>query len=451
MPTPRRSTVHSMTRRASFSDYTASGIYHITLAVTDGLGPVLGQVVGNLSQPDGSPDAPRVEFTAIGQMVEQQLTQSISAHYPMVEIQDHIVMPDHLHAIIEVHGTLIGANGRPTHLGQVIAGFKKGCNHGYWQLIGQTDERITADAQQLHGRQLTQQGKPAAAPVGAPAASAAPAALVGVSAAYAASAALVGVSAERFPRSEPQATAPHAPYKVPSDASTSRTPLWNPGYCDVQPLRAGQLATQRAYIRANPRSRLLRMSNRDWLTARRRSIDTRLTIPALRGYLARECSDDDISPLRLNPIMAQLMVGNGGTIVCDSYGDRSLLERRLLPVVCHRKDKALRAKQLRRCFDEAENGAVLVSARIAPDEQAIIDAATEAGFPVVRVIPDGIPDRYHPSAELTTLCAAGLMLLVTPWQYCHRPSDEPITARECKTMNCVVQAICRLKDDWWKE
>ena len=413
-----------MTRRASFSDYTASGIYHITLTVTDGLGPVLGQVVGNLSQPDGSPDAPRVELTAIGQMVEQQLTQSIPAHYPMVEIQDHIVMPDHLHAIIEVHGTLIGTNGRPTHLGQVIAGFKKGCNHGYWQLIGQTDES---------------------------AASAAPAAPVGASAASAAPAALVGVSAERFPRSEPQATAPHAPYKVPSDASTSRTPLWNPGYCDVQPLRAGQLATQRAYIRANPRSRLLRMSNRDWLTARRRSIDTRLTLPALRGYMARECSDDDISPLRLNPIMAQLMVGNGGTIVCDCYGDRSLLERRLLPVVCHRKDKALRAKQLRRCFGEAENGAVLVSARIAPDEQAIIDAATEAGFPVVRVIPDGIPDRYHPSAELTTLCAAGLMLLVTPWQYRHRPSDEPITARECKTMNCVVQAICRLKDDWWKE
>lgn len=424
MPTPRRSTVHSMTRRASFSDYTASGIYHITLTVTDGLGPVLGQVVGNLSQPDGSPDAPRVELTAIGQMVEQQLTQSIPAHYPMVEIQDHIVMPDHLHAIIEVHGTLIGANGRPTHLGQVIAGFKKGCNHGYWQLIGQTDESAASAAH--------------AAPVGVPAASAAPAAPV-------------GASAERFPRSEPQATAPHAPYKVPSDASTARTPLWNPGYCDVQPLRAGQLATQRAYIRANPRSRLLRMSNRDWLTARRRSIDTRLTLPALRGYLARECSDDDISPLRLNPIMTQLMVGNGGTIVCDCYGDRSLLERRLLPVVCHRKDKARRREQLQRCFDAANEGAVLVSARIAPDEQAIIDAATEAGFPVVRVIPDGIPDRYHPSAELTTLCAAGLMLLVTPWQYRHRPSDEPITARECKTMNCVVQAICRLKDDWWKE
>lgn len=429
-----------MTRRASFSDYTASGIYHITFTVTDGLGPVLGQVVGNLSQPDGSPDAPRVELTAIGQMVEQQLTQSIPAHYPMVEIQDHIVMPDHLHAIIEVHGTLVGASGRPTHLGQVIAGFKYGSNRRWWQW---QDAQQGLQPGKQHGMQ---QAKPAATNAATPATAAAtatpapapaPATAAPAAPAPAAPAAPVGVSAERFGRS--------------GQASTPRSPLWSPGYCDVMPLRAGQLATQRAYIRANPRSRLLRMSNRDWLTARRRSIDTRLTLPALRGYMARECSDDDVSPLRLDPLMARLLLGSDGYIRCDSYGDRSLLTRRLLPVVCHRKDKALRATQLRRCLDEAEKDAVLVSARIAPDEQAIIDAATEAGFPVVRVIPDGIPDRYHPSAELTTLCAAGLMLLVTPWQYRHRPSDEPITARECKTMNCVVQAICRLKDDWWKE
>ncbi|MBR1379111.1 MAG: hypothetical protein IJ557_08320, partial [Bacteroidaceae bacterium] len=248
--------------------------------------------------------------------------------------------------------------------------------------------------------------------------------------------ALAGVSAERFGRSE--------------HASTLRPPLWAPGYCDVMPLRAGQLATQRAYIRANPRSRLLRMSNRAWLTAQRAAVGTRLTPSALRGYLSRECSDDDVSPLRLDPLMARLLVGSDGFICCDSYGDRSLLERRLLPVVCHRKDKALRATQLRRCFDEAEKDAVLVSARIAPDEQAIVDAALEAGYPVVRVMPDGMADYYHPSEELTTLCAAGQLLLVTPWRYQHKPESEPITARECKTMNCVAQALCRLKDDWWK-
>ena len=416
MPAPKSPTVHSMKRRAAFCNYSAPGIYHVTITVTDGLGPVLGQVVGDLSKPDGTSDAPRVELTPIGQIVEQELTQGIPAHYPMVEIQDHVVMPDHLHAIIEVHGTLVGASGRPTHLGQVIAGFKYGSNRRWWQW------------------QDTQQGLQQAKPAATNAATPAPAAPA--TAAPAATATPVGVSAERFGRS--------------GQASTPRSPLWSPGYCDVMPLRAGQLATQRAYIRANPRSRLLRMSNRAWLTAQRAAVDTRLTPSALRGYLTRECSDDDSSPSRLDPMMARLLLGSDGYIRCDSYGDRSLLTRRLLPVVCHRKDKALRATQLRRCLDEAENGAVLVSARISLDEQAIVDAALESGYPVVRVMPDGMADHYHPSEELTTLCAAGQLLLVTPWHYQYKPESEPITARECKAMNCVAQALCRLKDDWWK-
>lgn len=440
-----------MKRRAAFCNYTAPGIYHVTITVADGLGPILGRVVGDLSQPDGTPGAPRVELTAVGQIVEQELTQTMPHHYPMVEVQDHVVMPDHLHAIIEVHAPLVGTSGRPTHLGQVIAGFKYGSNRRWWQW---QDTQLGMQPGKQQAKQPgMQQAKPAAtntAAAAAPAAPAAAAAAVGAAAAAAAApaaaagtaapaapaAAPAGVSAERFGRSE--------------HASTLRPPLWAPGYCDVMPLRAGQLATQRAYIRANPRSRLLRMSNRAWLTAQRAAVGTRLTPSALRGYLSRECSDDDVSPLRLDPLMARLLVGSDGFICCDSYGDRSLLERRLLPVVCHRKDKALRATQLRRCFDEAEKDAVLVSARIAPDEQAIVDAALEAGYPVVRVMPDGMADYYHPSEELTTLCAAGQLLLVTPWRYQHKPESEPITARECKTMNCVAQALCRLKDDWWK-
>lgn len=428
MPAPKSPTVHSMKRCAAFCNYTAPGIYHVTITVADGLGPILGRVVGDLSQPDGTPGAPCVELTAVGQIVEQELTQTMPHHYPMVEVQDHVVMPDHLHAIIEVHAPLVGASGRPTHLGQVIAGFKYGSNRRWWQWQD-TQLGMQPGMQQAKQPEM-QQAKPAATNTAAPAA-AAPAAP-----AAAAPAALAGVSAERFGRSE--------------HASTLRPPLWAPGYCDVMPLRAGQLATQRAYIRANPRSRLLCMSNRAWLTAQRAAVGTRLTPSALRGYLSRECSDDDVSPLRLDPIMARLLVGSDGFICCDSYGDRSLLERRLLPVVCHRKDKALRATQLRCCFDEAEKDAVLVSARIAPDEQAIVDAALEAGYPVVRVMPDGMADHYHPSEELTTLCAAGQLLLVTPWRYQHKPESEPITARECKTMNCVAQALCRLKDDWWK-
>ena len=53
-------------------------------------------VVGEADKPDGHPDAPQVKLSAIGSMVERELTTSITAHYSMIEVQDHVVMPDHL-------------------------------------------------------------------------------------------------------------------------------------------------------------------------------------------------------------------------------------------------------------------------------------------------------------------------------------------------------------------
>ena len=52
--------------------------------------------------------------------------------------------------------------------------------------------------------------------------------------------------------------------------------------------------------------------------------------------------------------------------------------------------------------------------------------------------------------ELKYGCNPNLLLLLTPWSYQFRPHDESISVPFCKTMNCLVQAICRKKDDWWK-
>jgi len=57
---------------------------------------------------------------------------------------------------------------------------------------------------------------------------------------------------------------------------------------------------------------------------------------------------------------------------------------------------------------------------------------------------------YYPSADRTNACAASLLLLLTPWNYQFRAHDESISVPFFKAMNCLVQAICRMKDDWWK-
>ena len=371
-----------MTHRAAAHDYTLPGFYHITLNVEESLGQVLGAVVGNLNAPDGSTDAPHIVLSPIGQMVEHELLHVLTAYYPMVHIDTYAIMPEHLHLLLEVKSKLHNREGKPVHLGQVIAGYKYGCTKKRW---------------------LMEQAKPAPT---------------------VADGSAVGISKDSFP------------------------PLFAPGYCDVMPVDAKQLATQRQYIHNNPRSRMLRMQHPEWLHIQRGGIDTALSISDLHGYLL---SEDAGTPESLAQAESQLLQADG-KVACDTYGNRAILtDHRCLPVVCHRRDVWDYYKQKTRCLEEAAKGAVLVSARIAKGEREIMDEAVRSGYTVVLIADNGFTDRYHPSADRMDLCAEGRMLMITPWQYKYRPREEKISVSVCKTMNCLAQALCRTKDSWWQE
>jgi hypothetical protein len=226
--------------------------------------------------------------------------------------------------------------------------------------------------------------------------------------------------------------------------------LFASGYVDVIPLKPGQQETQRAYIHANPRNRLLRSNNPSMLKPQRKTIDTLVTPNALRGYLIREYALPADDALMWQEIIDRLQIVNNH-IVCDSYGNQQLLESLLLPVVCHRKDKPSFVQHKQACLNAAVNGTILVSARIAKGEQEIIDETIAQGHSVVLIVDNGFPEIYHPSEARLQLCTDNRLLLVSPWTHQYRPANEEITVAQCKTMNCIVQAICRTKDDWWKK
>lgn len=385
-----------MDRRSSWKNYELPGIYHITVKAAEALRTPFGKVVGDIDKPDGDADAPRVALSPVGEMVKAELLHSISAHYPMVEVQDHVIMPEHMHFIVKVTRKIVNSEGRSAHLGMVIAGYKLGCNHRWWKMTGQQMMRAEK-----------QQAEPA------------------------------DKGAGRFRRQ-----GPHHIATLPS--------LFQEGYCDVMPIDAAQLEQQRAYIKGNPRSRLMRSSNRAWLQPQRGGVDTALTVSALRGYLQRECAPSQLTPEALAALQHHLLLADG-QIACDSYGNRKLLSQQCLPVVCHRMDARRIAQQQERCLDAAQAGAVLVSPRIAKGEQAIIDEAVNHGYPVILIADNGFPEVYHPSVERIERCAKGKLLIVTPWEYHYRRSDEDISVAECKTMNCVAQALSRTRDDWWKK
>ena len=131
----------SMLRRRVGHDYESRRIYLITMTV-EGRRPLLGRLVGDAEAAEGSPEAPRIELSPLGEEVRNCWT-SISSYYPEVKVLAITIMPDHLHGILFVERQM------EQHLGMVIKGFKAGCNKAY--------RRWLAAQEGLAGRSVPQQ------------------------------------------------------------------------------------------------------------------------------------------------------------------------------------------------------------------------------------------------------------------------------------------------------
>ena len=84
-------------------------------------------------------------------------------------------------------------------------------------------------------------------------------------------------------------------------------------------------------------------------------------------------------------------------------------------------------------------GAVLVSPAISPGEKDIIDRAYETGVPVILISNNGFDAMAKPGGKLFDACAAGKVLLVSPFE--HRNNYQPLTAECCREMNALARAI----------
>ena len=110
MPDYMKETIHSMLRRCIGWDYSQPCIYMITVVLADRPSQALGRLEGE-----------EIALTPLGRAVEE-CWEAIPRFYPQVKIIAKQVMPDHFHGILWVKEPL------GCHLGQVIKGFKIGCN-----------------------------------------------------------------------------------------------------------------------------------------------------------------------------------------------------------------------------------------------------------------------------------------------------------------------------------
>lgn len=464
-----------MTRRSDHNNYhTGHKAYMVTLKIEE-MAPLLGQIVPTAPTTTAATTAPTTvaatttaataadpatccrcaesQLSPLGEAMRQAWL-TLPQRFPNITVidspEEYVIMPEHFHGIIYVMAYM------EEHLSDIVKLIKARVAMAYRRLLIET-ATTTAPAKAATTAPGT---RSAVRPVGlakdwiraykALPAEQQAATRQWVEGQYELLFAATRRSKEELRRLQ-QALGP-SPVRVASTGSHNKTGfLFATNFTDSLLLEDDNLLGHRLYIFYNPHSRWQRTHNPDCLKANRNGIDTAVTIPALEGYLRRECPPRDVADEKLAAVRSLLLCSaTSGRIECHSYGDRALLNRRLLPVVCHRKDAPLHARQLARCLEAAATGAVMVSAAISPREREIMEAVIAAGHPVIRIEDNGFAPLYHPSQTRIDLCATHRLLILTPWQYHYRHKDEAIYVAYCKTMNCIAQALCRQKDSWWK-
>ena len=138
------------TRLKNF-DYSSAGAYFVTICIRDRMhilseiiktnltatDKTIGTAVSEIIKTDltatdktigtavGEGLAPpeiTVKLKPCGEVVKEQL-QSIEIRFPSVTVEDYVIMPDHIHALIFLHEKAGGASPSPT-LDDVICAFK---------------------------------------------------------------------------------------------------------------------------------------------------------------------------------------------------------------------------------------------------------------------------------------------------------------------------------------
>ena len=260
---------------------------------------------------------------------------------------------------------------------------------------------------------------------------------------------------------------------------------WAPGYQDTLCLHKGQLHRMIEYLLANPKRLWIKQHNRDLFrvrwhfshprlppldkkhTTEKGSIaplDSRVTLALPRRSNERAnpflscafCSTPvagwepgDGSRWRSQPETlpdgpAEIQTAPQWTAI----GNPFLLDSPLLISLrlSRRTPPAELADISRRVIGHAERGAVIVSPFFSPAERELRGAVIAAGGSVVTLASNGWTPCSKPSGEDFALCAAGRLLLLSPfdWEPGHGSFNKP----RCELLNAFAAAIADYGEGW---
>ena len=89
----------------------------------------------------------------------------------------------------------------------------------------------------------------------------------------------------------------------------------------------------------------------------------------------------------------------------------------------------------------ARQGVVMVSPFISPQERQVMQVLLRERWPFICLTDNGFRDYYKPSDTLFDACAAGRLLILSPWPY--DGGKRHISRADCVALNAMAEEICR--------
>ena len=92
------------------------------------------------------------------------------------------------------------------------------------------------------------------------------------------------------------------------------------------------------------------------------------------------------------------------------------------------------------CVLAARKGVVMVSPFISPQEKQVMQVLLQEQRPFILLTDNGFRDYYKPADDLFDACAAGRLLILSPWPY--DGGKRHISRSECVALNAMAEEIC---------
>ena len=359
------------------------GIYHITLTV-----PSRQPLLGKLVIPDNDPSQARVERTALGNAVIDEL-YVMCKHYPAIRIFQFCLMPDHLHAVIQVT--------------RVMDASIRSVIRGYWQGVKKLGRAYTLAVSSELNSEATNKG--------------------GVNAELNSETMNKGITDQVKTTNQGETTT-----KVKTaNQEAANQEATNQGTTDQgSDSWAFPIFTERPFIRPLSRRGQLR---------------------AMMHYV--QMNPQRLATKRMMPGFFRVQKGieiAGRSF--DGVGNVALLHARQYDVVhvrsiwvkaAERGDSQQLRDYMNSCVLKARKGVVMVSPFISPDEKRVQNVLLEEKLSFILLADNGFRDYYKPTDALFDACAEGRVLILSPWQY--DADKRHITRNDCVALNEMAESF----------